>query len=41
MLGGSLGPLVAYLAESDKLSEKDLKALQSIAQKIGQSQEHK
>ncbi|MGA2062857.1 MAG: BlaI/MecI/CopY family transcriptional regulator [Thermoguttaceae bacterium] len=36
MLGGSPGPLVAYLAESGKLSEKDLKALRAIAQKIGQ-----
>ncbi|MGA2797846.1 MAG: BlaI/MecI/CopY family transcriptional regulator [Thermoguttaceae bacterium] len=36
MLGGSPGPLVAYLAESGKLSEKDLKALRAIAQKIAQ-----
>ncbi len=41
MLGGSPGPLVAYLAESGKLSEKDLKALRAIAQKIGQPPEKK
>jgi len=34
MLGGSPGPLVAYLAESQKLSPKDLKALRAIAQKV-------
>jgi BlaI family transcriptional regulator, penicillinase repressor len=39
MLGGSPGPLVAYLADSGKLSEKDLKALRAIAQKIGQPPE--
>jgi BlaI family transcriptional regulator, penicillinase repressor len=39
MLGGSPGPLVAYLADSGKLSEKDLKALRAIAQKIGQQKE--
>jgi hypothetical protein len=33
---GSPRPLVAYLADSSKLSEKDHKALQSIAEKIGQ-----
>jgi len=36
VLGGSAGPLVAYLANSEKLSEKDIKALQVIAHKIGQ-----
>jgi BlaI family transcriptional regulator, penicillinase repressor len=36
MLGGSLGPLVAYLADSQKLTEKDMKALRTIAQKIGE-----
>ncbi len=36
VLGGSAGPLVAYLANSGKLSEKDIKALQVIAHKIGQ-----
>jgi predicted transcriptional regulator len=35
MLGGSPGPLVAYLADSKKLSDKDLKTLRAIAQKIG------
>ena len=35
MLGGSPGPLVAYLADSQKLSDTDLKALRAIAQKIG------
>jgi BlaI family transcriptional regulator, penicillinase repressor len=39
MLGGSPGPLVAYLADSGKLSEKDLKTLRAIAQKIGQPPE--
>ena len=39
MLGGSPGPLVAYLADSGKLSEKDLKALRAIAQKIAQPPE--
>jgi predicted transcriptional regulator len=39
VLGGSAGPLVAYLANSEKLSEKDIKALQAIAQKIGQPPE--
>jgi BlaI family transcriptional regulator, penicillinase repressor len=38
VLGGSAGPLVAYLADSGKLSEKDLKALRAIAQKVGQSE---
>jgi predicted transcriptional regulator len=36
VLGGSLGPLVAYLAESDELSATDLKTLRAIAKKIGQ-----
>ena len=39
MLGGSPGPLVAYIADSGKLSDKDLKALRAIAQKIGQPPE--
>jgi BlaI family transcriptional regulator, penicillinase repressor len=39
VLGGSTGPLVAYLAESGKLSAKDLKALRAIAEKIGQPPE--
>jgi BlaI family transcriptional regulator, penicillinase repressor len=34
MLGGSPSPLVAYLAESGKLSGKELKALRTIAEKI-------
>lgn len=33
-LGGSPGPLVAYLADSDRLSAKDLETLRAIAQKI-------
>ncbi len=41
ILGGSPGALVAYLADSSKLSEKDLKALRDIAQKIGESPEKK
>jgi predicted transcriptional regulator len=38
VLGGSAGPLAAYLAESDaeKLSEKDLASLREIARKIGE-----
>lgn len=36
VLGGSLGPLVAYLADSQKLSATDLKSLRAIAKKIGQ-----
>ena len=35
ILGGSAEPLVAYLADSNKLSAKDLKALRAIVQKIG------
>ena len=35
MLGGSADPLVAYLAESEKLSAKDLATLRTIAKKIG------
>jgi BlaI family transcriptional regulator, penicillinase repressor len=34
VLGGSPGPLLAYFADSGELSEKDLKALRAIAQKI-------
>lgn len=41
MLGGSPGPLVAYLADSEKLSDKDLKALRAIAQKINKMPEQK
>jgi BlaI family transcriptional regulator, penicillinase repressor len=41
ILGGSPGPLVAYLADSSKLSEKDLKALRDIAQKIEELPEDK
>jgi predicted transcriptional regulator len=39
VLGGSSGPLVAFLADSQKLSDKDLKALRTIAQKIIQPPE--
>jgi predicted transcriptional regulator len=35
VLGGSPEPLVAYLADSGKLSAKDLEALRAIARKIG------
>ncbi len=38
VLGGSAGPLVAYLADSGKLSDKDLKTLRAIAEKIGQQE---
>lgn len=34
VLGGSADPLVAYLANSEKLSTKDVKALEEIARKI-------
>ena len=34
VLGGSAQPLVAYMAESQKLSAKDLQALRAIARKI-------
>lgn len=33
-LGGSFGPLVAYLADQQKLSSKDLAALKAIARKL-------
>ena len=39
VLGGSPGPLLAYFADSGKLSEKDLKTLRAIAQKIAQKPE--
>ena len=39
VLGGSPGPLLAYFAESGKLSEKDLKALRAIAQRIASAPE--
>jgi BlaI family transcriptional regulator, penicillinase repressor len=38
VLGGSPGALVAYLADSGKLSDKDLTTLRAIAQKIGQAE---
>ncbi len=37
VLGGSAGPLVAYLADSDRLSGKDLETLRSIARKLESS----
>lgn len=36
VLGGSADPLVAYLADQEKLSAKDLEALREIARKIGE-----
>jgi BlaI family transcriptional regulator, penicillinase repressor len=39
VLGGSAEPLVAYLADSEKLSAKDLETLRSIARKIGAGDE--
>ena len=33
-LGGAYGPLVAFLADHEKLSAKDLAALKAIAQKL-------
>jgi predicted transcriptional regulator len=41
VLGGSPGPLIAYLADSEKLSAKDLKTLQAIAQKIAEPSQNK
>jgi predicted transcriptional regulator len=41
VLGGSPGPLLAYFADSGKLSEKDLKTLRAIAEKIAHTPEHK
>lgn len=40
VLGGSAGPLAAYLAEADaeKLSEQDLESLREIARKIGEDE---
>ncbi len=35
ILGGSADPLVAYLADSAKLSASDLESLRTIARKIG------
>src|SRR5215468_153204 len=35
VLGGSAGPLGAYLAGTEKLSARDLEALRAIARKIG------
>ena len=35
VLGGSPEPLVAYFADNEKLSAKDLDALRAIARKIG------
>ena len=34
VLGGSAQPLVAYLADAERLSAKDLQALQRIARKL-------
>ena len=38
-LGGSPGPLAAYLADSGKLSAKDIKALRAIAGKVDRQSE--
>lgn len=40
-LAGSLEPFVAYLADSDKLSAKDLAALKAIVRKMGSDDKHK
>lgn len=37
VLDGSPGPLLAYFADSGKLSEKDLKTLRAIAEKIART----
>jgi len=39
ILDGSPGPLLAYFADSGKLSEKDLKTLKAIAEKIAKTPE--
>ena len=39
ILGGSTDPLVAYLADSERLSPEDVKTLQNIARKIGNKPE--
>ena len=41
VLGGSPGPLVAYLAESEseRLSAKDLKTLRALAERIADTQQ--
>ena len=39
VLDGSPGPLLAYFADSGRLSEKDLKTLRAIAEKIAQTPE--
>ncbi|MGA2064783.1 MAG: BlaI/MecI/CopY family transcriptional regulator [Thermoguttaceae bacterium] len=39
VLGGAPGALLAYFADSGKLSEKDLKTLRAIARKIAQTPE--
>jgi predicted transcriptional regulator len=41
VLGGSPDPLVAYLADSQKLTAKDLETLRRIARKIGKDSERK
>ena len=40
-LGGSPGPLVAYLANSEKLSGKDIEVLRKIARKVARRAEQK
>ena len=39
ILGGSSEPLVAYLADSKKLSPKDLEALRAVARKMADAEE--
>ena len=39
VLGGSPEPLVAFLADSEKLSAKELAVLRAIARKIGKEKE--
>ena len=41
VLGGSPGALLAYFADSGRLSQKDLKALQAMARKIAETPEPK
>jgi predicted transcriptional regulator len=39
VLGGQSNPLVAYLADSERLSDKDVAALEDIARKIDTNRE--
>ncbi len=40
-LAGSLEPLIACLADSDKLSAKDIAALKAISQRVSDNEKRK